>query len=228
MRSRYLSTFAACASIVLLFFVAGCAAKKKHLPAATSAPRPLGEERGIASWYGNPYHGRRAANGEVYDMEKLTAAHRTLPFGTFVEVRNLDNGNSVTVRVTDRGPFVDGRIIDLSKAAAREIDLIGPGIANVHLKIVSEPPDLAQTSHYSVQVGAFQDRTRAENLRAKYAEEYGSARLILRGGDPMMWRVLVGDETTLDRANELRSRLRDEGQRGFVVSLDDPSTLSPQ
>ena len=81
-------------------------------------------ETGIASWYGYPYHGRRAANGEIYDMEKLTAAHRTLPFGTWVRVTNLTNSKTVDVRITDRGPFIDGRIIDLSKAAAREIDQV--------------------------------------------------------------------------------------------------------
>ncbi len=84
-------------------------------------------EIGIASWYGHPYHGRQAANGEIYDMEKLTAAHRTLPFDTWVRVENISNGKTVEVRITDRGPFVGDRIIDLSHAAAREIEMIGPG-----------------------------------------------------------------------------------------------------
>ena len=82
-------------------------------------------ETGIASWYGDPYNGRRAASGEIYDMEQFTAAHRTLPFETWVEVTDLDNGKRVEVRIIDRGPFVDGRIIDLSLAAAREIDMLG-------------------------------------------------------------------------------------------------------
>lgn len=96
-------------------------------------------ERGVASWYGGEFHGRSTANGERYDMHRLTAAHKTLPFGTVVEVRNLDNGRSVRVRINDRGPFVRGRIIDLSYAAAREIEMIGPGTARVELVLVSRP-----------------------------------------------------------------------------------------
>src|SRR5205807_5210491 len=94
----------------------------------TPAPAPAGyAEQGNASWYGEPFNGRRASNGEIYDMYKFTAAHRTLPFDTMVRVTNLNNGESTTVRITDRGPFVENRVIDLSLAAAREIDLVGPG-----------------------------------------------------------------------------------------------------
>jgi rare lipoprotein A len=111
-------------------------------PAATPATsvRPGHTETGIASWYGNPYHGRRTASGEIYDMEQLTAAHPTLPFQTFIEVTNLDNGKRVTVRITDRGPFAKGRILDLSHAAARAIEMLGPGTARVRLKVVKAPP----------------------------------------------------------------------------------------
>src|SRR6476469_5357251 len=122
----------------LAVLATGCGKKVK-----TAKPPKVGSgETGIASWYGYPYHGRRAANGEIYDMEKLTAAHRTLPFETWVAVHNLDTGKDVTVRITDRGPFVDGRIIDLSHAAARTIEMIGPGVANVQLTIVSRPPEM--------------------------------------------------------------------------------------
>ena len=100
-------------------------------PPETASKESLYTETGIASWYGHPYHGRIAANGERYDMEQLTAAHRTLPFDTWVRVVNLLNEKAVDVRITDRGPFVDGRIIDLSRAAARAIDVIGPGTAKV-------------------------------------------------------------------------------------------------
>lgn len=93
-------------------------------------------EVGVASWYGHPYHGRHAANGEVYNMHKLTAAHRTLPFGTRVLVRNLKNARTVEVRITDRGPFVDGRIIDLSRAAAGALKMRGAGLALVRLEVL--------------------------------------------------------------------------------------------
>src|SRR6267142_5825767 len=108
-----------------------CGRKHHSTRALPSAPSLLSGETGLASWYGHPYHGRAAANGEIYDMEKLTAAHRTLPFGTWVRVTNLTNDKSVEVRIIDRGPFVGGRIIDLSHAAAEVIDLVGSGIARV-------------------------------------------------------------------------------------------------
>jgi rare lipoprotein A len=117
--------------------VTGCARKTSaHVPSPVK-PARIGEtETGIASWYGIPYNGRRSANGEIYDMEKLTAAHRTLPFDTWVEVTNLSNGKRVDVRITDRGPFVKGRIIDLSLAAAREIDMVEAGVVKVRIKVV--------------------------------------------------------------------------------------------
>src|SRR5258707_14571220 len=110
------------------------------VPTPAAAARPGHTETGIASWYGNPYHGRRTASGEIYDMEQLTAAHPTLPFQTFIEVTNLDNGKRVTVRITDRGPFAKGRILDLSHAAARAIEMLGPGTARVRLKVIKAPP----------------------------------------------------------------------------------------
>ena len=123
-----------------LALVTGCARKTSaHVPAPVK-PARIGEtETGIASWYGAPYNGRRSANGEVYDMEKLTAAHRTLPFDTWLEVTNLQNQKRVDVRITDRGPFVNGRIIDLSLAAAREIDMVQSGIVRVRIKVIRKP-----------------------------------------------------------------------------------------
>ena len=119
---------------LLLLAVAGCSHRKPAPPALLA--KPGWHETGIASWYGVPYHGRRAADGSIFDMEKMTAAHRRLAFGTVVRVERLDNRKKVDVRITDRGPFVDGRIIDLSKGAARAIDLIGPGIAKVRITVI--------------------------------------------------------------------------------------------
>lgn len=93
-------------------------------------------ESGIASWYGTPYHGQRSASGEIYDQEKLTAAHRTLPFGTRVRVRRLDQDASVVVRINDRGPFVKSRIIDLSHAAAVRLGITNGGVAPVILEVL--------------------------------------------------------------------------------------------
>ena len=94
-------------------------------------------EKGLASWYGEPFHGRKTASGEIYDMDKVSAAHKTLPLHTWVEVRNLDNRRSMTLRINDRGPFVPGRVIDLSRAAARELGVYGPGVAKVHIRAVT-------------------------------------------------------------------------------------------
>ena len=116
----------------------------QHRAAARSAcAAQIGStETGIASWYGVPYHGRPTASGEIFDMEKLTAAHRALPFQTWVEVTNLSNGKQVDVRITDRGPFVRGRIIDLSMAAARQIDMVRAGTARVRLKVIAASGEL--------------------------------------------------------------------------------------
>ena len=125
--------------LLLLGVFVGCRRKKKiSLP--PPKPARVGEsEVGIASWYGHPYHGRRTSNGEVYDMNKMTAAHLRLPFNTWVRVRNLRNRRTVDVRITDRGPFIKGRIIDLSRAAAKQIRMIGPGTAKVRVKVIATP-----------------------------------------------------------------------------------------
>ncbi|MDZ7805758.1 MAG: septal ring lytic transglycosylase RlpA family protein [Gracilimonas sp.] len=95
-------------------------------------------QSGIASWYGEDYHGTQTANGEIYDMESLTAAHKRLPFNTIVGVKNLDNGENVIVRINNRGPFVEGRVIDLSREAAREIGIIATGLADVDLYLIEK------------------------------------------------------------------------------------------
>jgi len=121
---------------------ASCAIRPARVSAPAAPARIGAQETGTASWYGIPYNGRRTASGEIYDMEKLTAAHRTLPFQTWVEVTNLENGRRVDVRITDRGPFVGGRIIDLSHRAARDIEMLGPGVVKVRLKVIMAPKDL--------------------------------------------------------------------------------------
>jgi rare lipoprotein A len=179
-------------------------------------------EEGIGSWYGHPYHGRPAADGEIYDMEKLTAAHRTFPFNTWVRVFDLDSTKSVDLRIIDRGPFVDGRIIDVSHAAAREIDMIGPGIARVRVEVI-RVPDVPNGVGFAVQVGAFRDQGNAERFREQMEARYGWARLLHREGSTELWRVLVGSEPTEDQANKLAERIRQdstENRAAFVVRLD--------
>jgi rare lipoprotein A len=193
-------------------------------PAISSSAAPTTEsgETGLASWYGHPYHGRASASGEIYDMEQMTAAHRTLPFGTIVRVHDLDNEKSVDVRINDRGPFVDGRIIDLSHAAARAMEMIGPGTARVRLEILSAPAPAA-SAHFGVQVGAFRNKDNAERLRRAMEAKYGRARLVRRADTPGWWHVVVGLESTEDGASALAGRIRGEDSAvtsAFVVRLD--------
>jgi peptidoglycan lytic transglycosylase len=214
--------------VVATIVLAGCGHKKRARVRPPAPPRApvvvqLGDtEEGIASWYGHPYHGRAAADGEIYDMEKMTAAHRTLPFNTWVRVYDLDNNRTTEVRIIDRGPFVDGRIIDLSHAAAHDLEMIGPGVARVRIEVVRTPP-VVSPGLFAVQVGAFRDRANAERLRSKMEALYGRARLLHRAENPAVWRVLVGAETSEDAANRLAERIRQdsvEKSPGFVVRID--------
>jgi rare lipoprotein A len=136
--ARSLRRHALVAALVAVLLVTGCARLRgvPHAPAP-----PIGhEELGRASWYGEPHHGRRTASGETYDMHGLTAAHRSFPFGTWLFVENLENGRTVELRVNDRGPFVDGRILDLSWAAARALGAIGAGIVPVRVRVLGDSP----------------------------------------------------------------------------------------
>jgi len=229
---RRLTLLLFCAVLV----IAGCGRKKPRVAAPPPAPGartpvtpapPVGStERGIASWYGKPYDGRPAADGEIYDMEKLVAAHRTLPFQTMVRVRNLSNDRTVDVRIVDRGPFVAGRIIDLSQAAARAIGMIGAGVAQVELTILSSPAPAAGAAaaqaQFAVQVGAFSDRANADRMQQRMTTAYGSAKEVLRQSDPPLWRVLAGREATPEAADTLAQRIRREQNlpSAFVVRLD--------
>jgi rare lipoprotein A len=155
-------------------------------------------------------------------MERMTAAHRTLPFNTWVRVFDLDTNKNVDLRITDRGPFVAGRIIDISHAAAREIEMIGPGLARVRLEVI-RLPEVAAPALFAVQVGAFRDRGNAERVRSEMETRYGPARLVMRAGNPSVWRVLVGSEPSEDQANSLAVRIRQESgekSQAFVVRVD--------
>ncbi|MGB7844084.1 MAG: septal ring lytic transglycosylase RlpA family protein [Candidatus Acidiferrum sp.] len=185
-------------------------------------PAPVGyTEEGNASWYGTPFHGRRASNGETYDMYKLTAAHRTLPFETMVRVTNLNNGKTTTVRITDRGPFIDNRIIDLSLAAAREIESVGPGVVPVHLEVLGNVDVTA--GFFTVQVGAFRERANAERLRDRLSLSYTPVFIQQYDSpDATFYRVRVGKISGEDQAHDFGEQLRvKEGFTPFVVRLDD-------
>ena len=196
--------------------------RRSSHPAKGATPGPNYTEVGYASWYGDPYHGRRAADGEIYDKNKLTAAHLTLPFGTQVKVTDLGNQRSVVVRITDRGPFVKGRIIDLSLAGAKAIQLVGPGVSLVRLETVFTPED-ADPGQFAVQVGAFRDHATAERLRETLAHRYSNA-FIQNFDSPngLLYRVRVRPKPNLEQAGQLAAQLGRESMPTFVVRVDDP------
>jgi rare lipoprotein A len=169
-------------------------------------------------------------------MELFTAAHRTRPFDTWVRVHNLDNGKLVEVRINDRGPFVGARIIDLSRAAARTIDMLGPGTALVRVESIPAPrsapaptaadvesDDELETGEavvFGVQVGAFSDLDNAERLRGEMESHYSRARLVVRDGATQVWRVVVGELSDRAAAEDLAEEIRAEHGPAFVVRLD--------
>lgn len=220
----------------LLLSASGCIHRHKASPVTRRAPPPtrtapapgpiIQGEEGIASWYGRPYHGRPAASGEIYNMYAMTAAHRTLPFGTEVRVHDLENGRDVTVRINDRGPFVEGRIIDLSYAAAQAVEM--PGVARVRLEILGLGAS-PEAGIFAVQIGAFRDRGNAERLKARIEACYEPAcagkPVVIQGfdrGDGYFYRVRVGHESSEDAARDLAQKLRGANlaTETFVVRMN--------
>ena len=220
------------ALLTLTLALCGCSAPPANRP-QQQLPKPytvLGQtyqplaysggfrQRGIASWYGGKFHGRKTANGETYDMHAVSAAHKTLPFGTFVRVRNLDNQRSIDVRINDRGPFVRGRIIDLSYGAAKLLGLVGPGTASVDLVALGSPAKTGQPGTYTagnyyrgnftLQVGAFREQGNAERLRQKLAPVYPHAHITthLWEGAPL-YRVRVARFSELEKAMAFEKKL---------------------
>jgi rare lipoprotein A len=182
----------------------------------------LSGEEGLASWYGHPYHGRRTSNGEVYDMYQLTAAHREIPLGSWVEVINLTNGRSLTVRVNDRGPFVDGRIIDLSYASARLLGVVGPGVAPVRVRLTQAPPQAPGPARYSVQVASFVAESNALVLKAELEQKVSGVYLVKAAVDGEVYhRVRVGQFASHAEAKTVAERLASLGYRVLIIGYED-------
>jgi len=189
----------------------GCAAHR-----APSAAAGVYDEVGIASWYGPKFHGRKTASGEVFNMYALTAAHRTLPLGVRVRVTNLENGKSVIVRINDRGPFVKGRLIDLSYAAAKRLGFVHQGTARVRVQSLGpvHNPRSASGKWVFVQIGAFRDRGAAARISARYAAL--APVQIQRHPDRALFRVRLGP-VPVHRLSSLLRRLKQDGLAPIVV-----------
>jgi rare lipoprotein A len=191
------------------------------------------EEEGLASWYGQQFHGRKTSNGEVYDMYGVTAAHKTLPLGTYVRVHNLANNRTMDVRVNDRGPFVAGRIIDLSYTAAQQLGVVGPGTAPVKIVALGAPVEQAApgqapqyvpldyySGNFTFQVGAFAERANAERLVLKLNQSYQNAHMVpYFDGSRTFYRVRVGQSKTLEEAAAYEQSLKATGfPETFIVA----------
>lgn len=178
---------------------------------------------GIASWYGADFHGKQTANGEVYDMNARTAAHRSLPFNTKVRVTNLINNRSVEVRINDRGPYIKDRVIDLSRAAAESIDMIGIGTAPVIVEVIAEgdrpvnQENLNSTEIFTVQLGSFSTRTDA----ASRSDDIRGSRVVeVEIDGQTFYRVYFKTYRTRFQADEALRRLESSGFEGFVRQID--------
>ena len=208
--------------ICTVLFLSACGHKRVQVkaPQPTSAPSVSSNElEGTASYYAEPYHGRRTASGEIFDTYKeMTAAHRTLPFNTLVRVTNKTNGREVDVRINDRGPFIDGRVIDLSLRAAREIDMARAGVAPVKLKVLKE----GQTARtvYCVQVGAFENLRAAEVLKQQLEKKYPAVTVQSFAGETTIYRVRIGREPDIQAAQKLAGQLRKDDLKPFVVRVN--------
>ena len=202
-------------ALAALAVLAGCSRAVLTTP---SVPPVTGmEEVGMASWYGAPHHGRRTASGEVFDMHQLTAAHKTLPFGTRLLVTNRDTSQSAEVRVNDRGPFVGGRILDVSYAAARLLGAVGPGLIPVRVRVLSLPARSSTgDGPYSVQIGSFTTRARAEALRDSVN---GATIAETAVGGETVYRVRIG--AYADRA-QATAAARDLATRGYQALVVEP------
>jgi len=216
---------------------AGCAAVRAPAP----PPITNGVQVGVASWYGPGFHGNRTANGEIYDQYELTAAHPSLPLGTRVMVTNLENGRAVQVRINDRGPFVGGRAIDLSYAAARTIGMVGPGTVRVRIEVlgpttlaaavpVAAPPASPParpsppaprdvlTGSYTVEVAALSDPDKAEHLRRVLAYRFPDAFVTpLAGTSGHYYRVRIGPYPLRTAALERAERIVRLGYPAIII-----------
>jgi rare lipoprotein A len=191
-------------------------------------------EKGMASWYGKEFHGQKTASGETYDMHAITAAHKTLPLGTYVRVKNRNNNKELILRINDRGPFVKNRILDLSYTAAQKLCAIGPGTIPIEIAALGAaggPVDKTgtprsfvpvdyDTGTFTFQVGAFRDKRNAERLLKKLNQKYPNAHIsAFNNGLYTLYRVRIGKYSSLRQIIQEDKILNDMGfQDAFIVA----------
>jgi rare lipoprotein A len=181
---------------------------------------PIYTETGTASWYGPPYHNRTGADGQVYNQNHISAAHRTLPMGSLIRVTNLRTGQSAVMHVTDRGPFVHGRVLDLSMAAAKATGVWRMGVAQVRIDVYSAPKPLDTGGRWCVQIGAFAHARAAHHLQSQLERQYRSANVITFEGPTGYWVRIRPDHDDRGMAEEISQRLRPSQGEAWLVRLD--------
>ncbi len=201
---------------------------------AAGTPQRL-STTGVISWYGPRFHGRKTSNGEKFDQRHLTAAHRTLPFGSLLEVTDLATGRQVRVRVNDRGPYVRERVLDLSYAAAVDLGIVKRGIVNARIELISPPLERWPEAVYSVQFGAFRYLSRAERYTGEIEAEHGTldeapATYYVVGPDSRSghFRTRLGIFGSKDAARQAARRLRRAGLDTLVVQEDHEHGTAPE
>jgi len=189
-------------------------------PEVSPNAKPIYVETGLASWYGPQYHNHKGSNGEVYDQNGMTAAHRTIPLNSVVRVINETTKHQVVVRITDRGPFIDNRIIDLSLAAAKAVDVWQPGTAIVKVEVLSSPAPIAEGGRWCVQIGAFQSEDEARKLKEKLQDRYHTAKVVQFTGPTGEWVRIRPEGDDKQMAQEVAAKTHVKEGGVFLVRLD--------
>jgi rare lipoprotein A len=182
--------------------------------------QPISSEEGYATWYTAPYKGRRSANGQVFSDYAMTAAHRTLPMGSLILVTNLQTGQSGAMRVTDRGPFVDGRILDLSIASAKATGVYRMGLAHVRIDVYSTPKPIQTGGRWCVQIGAFHSEHHALKLKEELLRQYPGSNVIEFPGEDSYWVRIRPQGDNREEAELIARRLRPAEGEAFLTRLD--------
>ncbi|WP_236657377.1 septal ring lytic transglycosylase RlpA family protein [Acidisarcina polymorpha] len=188
--------------------------------ALVAAGTPIYSETGKASWYGPPYNRRKGANGQIYNQDAMTAAHRTLPMNSLLRVTNIQTGQSAIMRVTDRGPFVPDRVLDLSLASARAVGVYLPGTAQVRIEVFETPAPIAQGGRWCVQIGAIQSEREAKKIEAHLQKKYTTANVIEFTGPTGHWVRIRPANDDKQRALEIASKDRPSAGNAYLVRLD--------
>lgn len=182
--------------------------------------KPILTEVGYATWYSAPYRGRKAANGQVFRDNALTAAHRTLPMGSLVVVTNLKTGQSSAMRITDRGPFVDGRVLDMTVASAKATGVYRMGLARVRIDVYETPKPINVGGRWCVQIGAFHDEDKALKLKSQLQRRYPGASVIEFPGQDSYWVRIRPQGDDREQAELIANRLRPAEGEAFLTRLD--------